>query len=422
MPTCQQSIQSKIDQGTLDSIVRMTSNTAMPISMTSSLKQLFALDIIRQETVQFTISLISRIQPTNIGVTVHFYQLGTANEIILLGSVLVTEMILSFQKDFTVGSYIICIGSTTFSYTGTLTGVFTGFPIYANLVPRAYTGSALNPIQFDTTLPERRCVKTLYFEIIDGHLPPGLTMGDLGNIEGVLPNMDCIDENADLSPSQNWYYNIGSTWQPWGRQWRFLIRTWVFDYPEASTERWFCIRVHNNWSWDRDNHPALEYDEDEIVVPDDPVLPPEVCCEPVPDPEPFIPQIIPKICPCETESTTEQAIVLNFMQWYQNVLLNPPGEDSPYIQTFIDNFRKSEYFVTMMEKSGISDALLTFEEKELKAVEMLIQMYTDSLVNGRNETDIDAVMLTLRDEQNQKLPITVLTMSGSSLLDFELSK
>lgn len=412
MPTCQQSIQSKIDQGQLDSITQLAPNTAMPINMTSSVKQLFILEIVRQETARFTISLVSEFQPTNIGVTVSFYQLGEGNVIIPLGSVLVTEMILDFQKDFTPGVFLICIGSNSFTYTGTFIGVFTGYPIYAKFVPTANSGTALS-VDMTVPLPDRVCNKTLYFSILEGSLPPGLTMTELGNIYGVLPNMDCIDDNAELSPSQNWYYNLDGAWFPWGRQWRFLIKTWVGEYPDANTTRWFCIRVHNNWSWDRDNFkPPFEY-EVVSVEEEQPDPLPELCCEPLPETPPFVPTPLPVLCPCDSESEFEKATTLNFLQWYENHLKRP--SDSPYVQAFVDNFKTTETYAKLMIEAGKEDELSTPLERELKAVEKLIKSYLDALVDGRGEDDIDTQMLAMRDLENQKLPITVLSQSGSLL-------
>jgi hypothetical protein len=415
MPTCLQSIQSKISAGELDTITQLAPNTLTPINMTSSIKQLFLMEIVRQETVKFTLNLISNLQPTNVGVTVTFYQLTDDNDVILLGSVLITEMILDFQKDFTPGVYIICIGSNAFTYTGTFLGLFTGFPVYAKFKLTVYSGSALSFPNMTVPIPDRFCNKTLYFSILDGSLPPGLIMTELGNIYGVLPNMDCIEENANLSPSQNWYYGLDGAWFPWGRQWRFLIKTWVGVYPEANTTRWFCIRVHNNWSWDRDNFkPPFEYEvvsveDDEDIAPLD-----NLCCEPAKKPEPFVPvPALPVLCPCDSESSVEQATTLNFLQWYENHLKHP--SDSPYIQAFVDNFKTSETYTRLMIEYGKEDELTTPLERELKAVNNLIQSYLDALENGRGKDHIDTQMLLMKDLENQKLPITVITQTGSLL-------
>lgn len=140
MPSCVASIKSKIDTNQLDTITELTPNTLMPISITISQKQLFSLEIIQQESVKFTINLVSGISPTNVGVTVSIYQIN-GNSILLHGSVLITEMNLSFQKDFTEGLYIICIGSSSISYTGTFLGEFSSYQIYKKLSPSGFARS-----------------------------------------------------------------------------------------------------------------------------------------------------------------------------------------------------------------------------------------------------------------------------------------
>lgn len=417
MPTCVQSIQTKIDTGQLDSITELTANTLFPISINFSQKQLFLLNIIQQETAQFTINLVAATPPANIGVTVNIYQLLGGVTILLLGTVLITELIMTFQKDFTVGTYIICIGSSSTAYTGTFIGHFTGYQIYSKLTPRAYTGQALNSFDLEFSYVEKECDKLLYFSVIEGMLPEGLQMTLTGDIWGILPNLDCTEDTAELSPSQNWYFTINDTWQPWGHQWRFKMRVWIAELPDVISEQWFCIRIHNNWSWDRDNKPPIEYEEEIFEEIAEEPLTEDICCEGEVEPEPFVPQPIPlTLCPCEVETTQEQEVVLNFLQWYENVLKNPPGEDNPYIQTFIDNFKKSEYFQKMIVKAGIVEDLLTDEERELKAVESLIGYYTSQLKEGgRREEDIDYIMLNLKEQENQKLPTTVVTTTGTYL-------
>lgn len=418
MPTCVQSIQTKIDNDQIDTITELLPSTLHPISINVSQKQLFILNIVQQETAKFTINLVSAVPPSNVGVTISIYQLIGGRTILLLGTVLITELIMSFQKDFTVGTYIICIGSYLTTYTGTLIGIFTGYQIYSKLTPRGYNGQALHTFDLEFAYVEKRCEKPLYFSVIEGVLPEGLQMTLTGDIWGILPNLDCTDDTESLSPSQNWYFAVNDNWQPWGHQWRFKLKVWIAELPDVFTEQWFCIRVHNNWSWDRDNKPPIEYEEDiieEIAV--EPLVD-DICCEGGEiEPEPFVPQPVPiSLCPCELETTQEQEEVLKFLHWYEDVLKNPPGEENPYIQTFIDNFKKTDYFNKMIVKAGLVEDLLTDEERELKAVESLIEYYTSQLKEGgRREEDIDYIMLKLKEQENQKLPTTIVTTTGTYL-------
>ena len=418
---CVQSIQEKINNDQLETITQLVSNTMFPIAINSSQKQLFILNIVQQETARFTINLVAATPPSNIRVTVNIYQL-LGSTILFLGSVLITELIMTFQKDFTVGTYIICIGSTSTVYTGTLVGYFTGYQIYSKLTPIAYTGQSVPSFDLEFSYVEKKCDKLLHFMITDGALPDGLQMSSTGGIWGVLPNLDCTEDTVDLSPSQNWYFGIDDHWQPWGHQWRFKLKVWIAELPYVMAEQWFCIRVHNNWSWDRDNQPPIEYEEEVIqeIVKEglqeslrEGTL--DLCCEVENEPEPFILQNLPiTLCPCEMETTQEQEVVLNFLQWYNTILKKPPGEDNPHIQSFIDNFKKSDYFKNMIIKAGVEEDLLTDQERELKVVESLIDYYTSQLKEGgRREDDIDYIMLKLKDQENQKLPITIVTKTGT---------
>ena len=413
MPSCVASIKSKIDTNQLDTITELTPNTLMPISITISQKQLFSLEIIQQESVKFTINLVSGISPTNVGVTVSIYQIN-GNSILLHGSVLITEMNLSFQKDFTEGLYIICIGSSSISYTGTFLGEFSSYQIYKKLSPSGFAGQSIPPFELSFAYVEKECNKLLYYSLIDGKLPEGIQMTLTGDLYGILPNLDCTNDTDKLSPSQNWYFDMNETWQPWGNQWRFKLRVWIADFPNVFKEDWFCIRIHNNWSWDRDNKPPIEYEEETIeIIEKEPF--PNLCCEEE-EKEIFKPKPLPvTMCPCDEETSSENKTVLNFLQWYKDTIENPVT-DNPHIEEFIDNFRKTSYFSEMMKKAGLEESTLSFEEKEINALKILIDYYNSLLVDGyRRENDIDYIMLNLKYQENQKLPMTLITTFGTNL-------
>jgi hypothetical protein len=415
---CTQSLQSLLGANQLDTVEALRPNVDTDIQFSPGFNQLFSINVAQQETVKFTISLQTTQQPNNIGVTVSFFQI-VSNSVISLGSAQITEMFLQFQKDFTQGEYYVCIRSTVFSYTGIFKGDFTGFQIYAILSPRAYHGQALNPTDIEFGIVKKLCSKLLLFDFLGGSLPPGLSFTGYGRVIGVLPNLDCIEDNKDLSPSQNWYYNTESTWAPWGRQWRFLVRVFVADYPEAFVDDWFCVRVYNNWSWDRDNlKPPFEYEiDEEIPAISSITLPDQLCCDDTVPPPPQLTPIVPIPCPCESESDTEKAIQLNFLQWYQTIIRNPPEANNPDIQKFINDFRTTEYYKTMIVKSGLESTLFTAKELELKVVQETIDSFLRQLnTDGRAEHHIDSVMLTMKHEVNQTLPITVEAQSGESCI------
>lgn len=391
MPSCIQTINAT----NRNSITQLTPSTLMPVSITGQLKQLFIFEVVRQETVKFTISLSSNNSVTNLGVTVNIYQ---DSPFLHLGSVLVTEMNLSFQKDLTPGTYIICIGSTQFTYSGNFIGYFTGFQIFAKLKFDFYSGQTLHS-DMTVPLPDRICNKTLYYQILDGSLPPGLSMTLTGNIEGVLPNMDCIKDNDELSPSQNWYYQIEDQWLPWGRQWRFKVRVWIFNSPETFADRWFCIRVHNNWSWDKDNiTPPFEYSIPEVYIPLEETLETDLCCddEAIQEEKQYT---MMSECECEKEENDE---IISFLKWY---FANIGNENlSEEVLQFINNFKETQFYQDMMSATGLNKTVE--EEKEVILSE--IKRRSNEMINGRNKDDIDYQMLEIKDDENQKLPITIL--------------
>jgi hypothetical protein len=410
MPNCSQTIQTLIESNQLENVTQLYPSVVTPLSITSTIKQLFRIDTIGTETIQFNISLQTTQPRIGVGVTVNFFSIINQTQILSLGSVIIDEDQMSFQKDLQPGAYLICIGSASVSYTGTLTGLFTSGISTARLFPTAYAGSTVE-ISLSSP-PAPGCSRLLLFDMLAGSLPPGVVLLSSGIIFGVLPNMDCLEETEDLSPSQNWYYQIDNTWQPWGNQWRFHVRVWVADYPlEAVDERWFCLRIYNNWSWDKDNfHKPLVYEEElPIEKPEPIILDKELCCEPVEEVV-FKPMAIPRICPCEEENSIEQVTVLNFLQWYKDVLLFP--NDSPETKAFLDNFKQTELYRSMMDKAGLENSTLTREEKELIAVNALIKQYMAKLDGGRNKDDIDYIMLQNKDIENQKLPLTLMSFSG----------
>lgn len=320
---------------------------------------------------------------------------------------------MDFQKDITPGIYVICISSNFYSYSGTFRGDFIGFISYAKFNILFEEGNSIQPFELNFVHVVRLCNKVIYMRIIEGELPPGLIMTQLGNIEGILPNLDCIKYSSPVSPSQNWYFKLDNNWYPYGYQWRFKVLAWLADIPEVTDERWFCIRIHNNWSWDRDNfNPPFDK---EIEIPEiiKPKHLPNLCC-----PEKEIPKFIPKpvLCPCDFSKNSEEISKnLQFLQWYKEMKKNQnQGENNPFIQEFLENFKKIDYYKQLVIEIGFGDDLKTSKEKEIETVEKQIDDYLSKLVNGRNENDLDSLMLKLQNIENQKLPIMMLSQTGSS--------
>lgn len=400
MPTCVQTINAVGING----IEPIFPNTVTNMAFSAQNKQLFLMDTAKQETVVFNVS-ISSSQATNLGVTINIYEVR--NTLIHLRTVVVADLNTSFQKDMTARKYIICVGSSVYSFTGTIVAVFSRFQVYTKLKLDCYSGCSTS-LDMSVPLPERECNKLMFFEIVDRSLPPGLEMTALGNIEGVLPNLDCIEDDKDLSPSQNWYYNIENQWVPWGRQWRFKVRVYLFDVPDTFAEKWFCIKIHNNWSWDKDNFkPPFETEQSEVIIEDVLPLKSECCEETVEIPQQTLTPIVSD-CGCDDQQGQE---TVQFLKWYYRNLLVP--DDSPDIVAFIESFKKTDYYKTMT--NFINDEWNETKEKEMVLKE--IARIEREMILGRSVSDIDYIMMQMKDEENQKLPITVEAFNG---LTFEI--
>lgn len=419
MTTCSANVQNLVNTGEIWNTTRLLPNTSQNILVSPLNNQIFRLEIIQQETVQFTLNLGITSAPSNVGVNISFFEIRGSTPV-SLGGVIVSEMNTSFQKDFTPGIYAICIRSNVYTYTGLFTGFFTSYQIYSIFVPRAYAGESVSPVPLEFHIVKKKCTEPLQFEIIDGSLPPGLTFTSAAQIYGVLPNLDCVEDNAALSPSQNWFYPrpLDETWHPWGRQWRFLVRVWIISRPEISTERWFCVRIKNNWSWDRDafHIPNDTQDPTPTQIPRDTLpVPVDMCCEEPENVLTFIPEPIQthELCDCEKQDTSEEKIIKDFLRWYTDVIQNQTDKDNPHIQEFIEKFRTSDYYREIIKKAGLEETLYTKRELELISFQKIIESYNNQLKDGRRENDIDSVMLDLQYKENQKLYTTALADTGT---------
>lgn len=424
MSNCDQIIQTKINLNILDTIPVLIPNENTSISLSPNLKTLFFINVNGYQTTTFTISLLSNIPPTNIGISVNFYQLNNNNTFIYLGSANITEMIMTFQKDFSPGTFIICISSQFYTYSGFFKGIFISYPLYVKFTPEMENGENMT---FDLIFSyiERKCNKLLYYTLIDGEIPHGMTFLQNGSLYGVLPDMDCIEQNKNLSPSHDWYYKYGksNTWFPWGRQWRFKIRVWIADTPEIFVDQWFCLRIFNNWSW---NHIKFQdvFNDDNIILDRKYIEKKEkqisiksidLCCE---KKEKIKPKTKPinKLCPCDNNNndilTDEQSLLLKIIEWNEQINIYDNIPHDPHIKEFIIDFRKTEYY-----KNSITDDNLTQLEKEQKLVNKIIEDYTKSLnEDGRNNNDLDTLIEELKKIENQKLPITILAFNCETIL------
>jgi len=254
MASCIQTIQTLIANGQLLNQPQIYPNTATPVSLTQVSPCVLLLDSSSTQTATFSLSGQSSAgagAPVNLLLTIYSYANSVATSI---GSVNLVTANSSFQKDFGSGMYIFCISSQNAAgYTGTIVGQFQGFPTVASMIAIGSMGDSMSWQLYTPPPTPVACNQPIWFEVVDGELPPGITLIQNGILEGTFPNLDCIDDQNPYSPAVNWFYNAGGSTEPVGRQWRFQVKCWLENYPDVIAYQWFCIRIYNDWDLDRNN-------------------------------------------------------------------------------------------------------------------------------------------------------------------------
>lgn len=258
----------------------------------------FKFELIENETIFFTL----RLQPnTTFAINVAFTLYRKDGETFTnLGTSVCDDFYNTFDYDATPAEYYLCI-TTDWSIDYTLSGEFTDFPVTLFTTMDAYSGEYTPPVEF--ARPEAICDSQVFYKIIEGHLPKGLSLDPGGFIMGTPLEQDCEDEAKDLPPSFMWFKDDEETGErvPVSCDYRVVIRAALVEAPETYDDREFVICVHNNWDKDRDafinSKPYFEHEvyhlkgEEPWNVPaPEPQTPPELpkldkaVCEPCPEP------------------------------------------------------------------------------------------------------------------------------------------
>ena len=268
----------------------------------------------------FTVSIF-----TLVGITVS--EVGTATS---------TDQFTAFSKELTAGTYYIGLQSTSAtSYATTLLASFRGYAKIFNMQCSMGDGCSMG-VEMERPIIYHQCDKELFYEVVEGSMPPGIYLTGVGYVKGVAPNMDCLPENADLPPGQNWAFqhNDGS-FHPWGRQWRFKVRVSILESPEIFKDEWFCVKIHNNWSIDRDNFmaqgPHRKFMEIGVEVPT--VQIPSLCPPVNPEVPVWQPQEI--VFPYQPKTIDSQSLSPAFNE---NWLAQPCGGCEPSSAITVDRF------------------------------------------------------------------------------------
>lgn len=425
MATCIETIQA-------GGIAELYPNTTMPLDFGPLKNQVYMFRSTQPQQGRFNLVFTPK-QPTSmVNITVTAFQLVGTN-VVDLGGVAFNDLVGTFSKDFTVGTFYLCFRSNQ-SYGGSVTGRFAGFVPEARFEGDIYTGESMSA-ELSIKRKPQDCDEPLFYKMIEGQLPPGLFMNSLGQIQGQLPNLDCLPDAHEYSPGFNLsYMDSSGTSHPWGRQWRFKVRVSMEGTTEAagaSAEDWFCLRVHNNWNFDRDNFlaqaPFANTRMIEVVEEVKPLEP--VCYEPcdLVKETVFEPEEIDPPCPAcdESDMVTDiqlipipvacQKIPVSALPvwWLQN-----EGEDfeCPETKKFVESLRDSAYFQGLLAQAGYG--VVPEDERtlfEISAFKQFVQISASSLVDGRSEDDIDALMIKWKHEQNQRLPVTAEGRNGEKL-------
>lgn len=428
MPTCLQSANDVLTGPGYESLTNVFANTITPFSTTTATNHLFRLQSPTFQTVNFTFTLNT--PPYNSSLSILRVSGSTA---IPIASVNLTSGTTVFTADLAIGQYIICLRSTG-NQTGSFIGSFTGYATTAFLQPRGYSGqfSILNELK--TKPRERVCTEPLFFELVEGSLPPGLTMDSLGTIRGQLPNLDCLPD--PLSPSMNWWYEENdSTLWPWGRQWRFRVDLWVEVAAETRVTEWFCVKVHNNWDFDQAKFLGqAPFDRiEKIKVVEPPATLPKMICEPCSPPTNERVFLAPKpldadncpACGSPDQDTSIELIPIpdslcmipanELLAWFEE---EREGDDTnPEIVKFKKDLAKSESFRILRERAGYIPGD-DFTDRQRELIFVTASNYQNFLQLSQvrlnpNANDLAFLVDMWKDQQNQILPITANGHTGS---------
>jgi hypothetical protein len=436
MATCSQKIANVIETGSIAKVDKIIANTQTKFKIGPGQKYLLIFTTTKQETIRFITELnpIGQIGPIKMTINIFYYN-EDSGLFIDLGSTLIEELRQEFQKDLTVGTYFMCVSNSFSSFDVYITGKFTGFKSWTKFVLDCYEGSFSSAKKLSQPAVEKPCARPIQYEIIEGSLPPGITMTKAGRLHGILPNLDCCEENAKLSPSVDWFGQLPTgEWHSWGRQWRFKVRITIPEFPTAVAERWFCIRVYNNWDIDKENFiKQLPFSRTyEVVVKPDDEITLEDQCQPCSSKKkdkalpPYSP--LPCLdCPSDNVKTDIQMFKIpetvsvtadNLVVWYQNAMKLDSETMSKEVKEFLTNLMESDIFTNLLIKKGIIEAenekLAKLEQVKIALQEMngYIQLRQNALINGRNEDDIDHEFLTTIQKLNQSLPMEFLVFAG----------
>ena len=243
MPTCNVTINGVYDA------IPLVNETPLRHVVTPTNNSMFGFTLANNQSVFFSTNYeMSNVtnQVYNMTITIFNKDYQT------VGNIKIVQQLTNFSIDLLEGEYIICVRALIGTYTGSITAKFVGYSRNVMLDPISDYGQECS---FELMLPkvEKLCTQPLTYELVEGELPPNITLLSSGQLIGVAPILDCLAENKDLPPSANMFYDSGegdsqSTIRAWERHYRFKAKVYLKNAPENFVIEQFCISIVPDWS------------------------------------------------------------------------------------------------------------------------------------------------------------------------------
>ena len=248
MATCYVEITEAVASGDSETYVTLQNNVFVEFTFSINSKVKLRLNTDKQETIVGTFQALSNMSSASIT----FFRLnGDEVSITSQGSVNLTDSNITFQKDVIPGQYFLCFSSID-PITCKFKATFSEYTVEPRLPCKAYDGCYAEAT-ITVKKPERFCDEPMKYRFIDGELPPGLELREDGVIFGTLPELDCMPDANEQSPSIHWYFqNTDGNWESCNRRWKFQAQVYLVNFPDVTDTETFFIEVYNDWSADRD--------------------------------------------------------------------------------------------------------------------------------------------------------------------------
>lgn len=416
-------IQKLINAGTPIPDIMFNTNFTFTVQRNNLFIRKFVLS--NNNTVSTIIKILSA---DDVNLKISFYSvIGTVVK--PLSSTTMTDWSLSFNKEFTAGQTIVFEIESRYKITGEGILKVTNFSPVAFFNFRILVSSFITPFDIVVKRKPIECHEGLSYELIEGELPDGLRLTVDGRLVGIGPNLDCLEDTKSLSPSFNWFYsnNDGHT-QAWAKQWRFKLKVSISFQPDVFYEEWFCIKVYNNWSYDRDNFKEQDLTqhtftpETEIKLTALEQL--ELLC-PVDFKEPFVPEIknegleiiYSPVIECKSCNDPTRKRVYEEYDIPVGHKIRSPHE---LIKFYINNKNNYDPLIMNLHNSNIlmkiinenKDEINKNETYEIKISDKKITLIEYISTKDRSFGDVDDILISIRNTENQSLPTSPFVFQG----------